>query len=107
MSEVEGEEGLICRRGRRTDKRTLQGVNGEVCQPHPILSKLLHFSSSDSSNSSFGLHSAHSEEVFSEGEDTQDYRQNTNRKVGYYDLILLPMEKLCLPNLWSRRFALA
>uniref|UniRef100_A0A8C4ZAZ8 Kinase n=2 Tax=Gadus morhua TaxID=8049 RepID=A0A8C4ZAZ8_GADMO len=80
LSEVEGEEGLICRRGRRTDKRTLQGVNGEVCQPHPILSKLLHFSSSDSSNSSFGLHSAHSEEVFSEGEDTQDYRQNTNRK---------------------------
>ena len=102
FSEVEEEEDLICRRGRRTDIRTLQGVNGEGCQPHPILSKILHLSSSDSSTSSFSLYSAHSDEVFSEGE---DYTQNTKRKVSYYDLISLPMEKLCLPSLWSRRFA--
>lgn len=48
--------------------------------PHPILSKLLHSSSSTSSCSSINLSSAESDEVFSEGEDAASKRR-TFRKV--------------------------
>lgn len=48
--------------------------------PHPILSKLLHSSSSTSSCSSINLSSAESDEVFSEGEDASSKRR-TFRKV--------------------------
>lgn len=48
--------------------------------PHPILSKLLHSSSSSSSCSSMNLSSAESDEVFSEGEDASSKRR-TFRKV--------------------------
>ncbi|KAK5896944.1 hypothetical protein CesoFtcFv8_010054 [Champsocephalus esox] len=43
--------------------------------PHPILSKLLHSSSSTSSSSSINFSSAESDEVFSEGEDVGSKRR--------------------------------
>ncbi|CAL8356731.1 unnamed protein product [Merluccius merluccius] len=77
-SEVEEEEGLMRRRMMRAERKTWQeGIKDEVSQPHPILAKLLH--SSGSSSSSFSLYSAESEEVYSEGEDT-DSRLKTLRK---------------------------
>lgn len=48
--------------------------------PHPILSKILHSSSTSSSSSSINLSSAESDEVFSEGEDAVS-RRRTFRKV--------------------------
>lgn len=54
--------------------------------PHPILSRLLHSSSSNSSCSSINLSSAESDEVFSEGEDAGS-RRRTFRKVRKTELI--------------------
>ncbi|KAG7276952.1 hypothetical protein CRUP_010272 [Coryphaenoides rupestris] len=77
-SKTEEEKGLIFRRGTRAERRNWQqGVDTDVCQPHLILAKLLHFSSS----SSFSLYPAESEEVHSDGEDT-DSMQKTLRKLG-------------------------
>ncbi|KAM9356686.1 uncharacterized protein ABDE67_004267 [Symphorus nematophorus] len=56
--------------GMRESSTTLQWSS-----PHPILSKLMHSSSSTSSCSSVNLSSAESDEVFSEGEDAGSKRR--------------------------------
>ncbi|KAF3693988.1 Inositol-trisphosphate 3-kinase B [Channa argus] len=84
-SAVEGE----CDKGRNEEAEELSGVREgstphQWSSPHPILSKLLHSSSSTSSCSSINLSSPESDEVFSEGEEVSKKRK-TLRK--YHGLI--------------------
>uniref|UniRef100_A0A3Q2WSR2 Kinase n=1 Tax=Haplochromis burtoni TaxID=8153 RepID=A0A3Q2WSR2_HAPBU len=83
ISAVEGDTKSSRETPKRNDEEELPGVTeGSTTQqwssPHPILSKLLH--SSTSSSSSLNLSSAESDEVFSEGEDAGSKRK-TFRKV--------------------------
>uniref|UniRef100_A0A3Q4G0X5 Seipin n=1 Tax=Neolamprologus brichardi TaxID=32507 RepID=A0A3Q4G0X5_NEOBR len=83
ISAVEGDPKSSRETPKRNDEEELPGVTeGSTTQqwssPHPILSKLLH--SSTSSSSSLNLSSAESDEVFSEGEDAGSKRK-TFRKV--------------------------
>lgn len=80
VSETEGQN-----EGKDEEADVLLGMRGgsttpQRASPHPILSKLLQSSSSNSSCSSISLSSAESDEVFSEGEDAISKRQ-TFRKV--------------------------
>lgn len=73
--EGKDEEAEELQRSQRDGSKTHQWSS-----PHPILSKLLHSSSSTSSCSSISLSSAESDEVFSEGEDAGSKRR-TFKKV--------------------------
>lgn len=66
--------------GQSEEVEELQGLREgstthQWSSPHPILSKLLHSSSSTSSCSSISLSSAESDDVFSEGEDAASKRK--------------------------------
>ncbi|XP_067375319.1 inositol-trisphosphate 3-kinase B isoform X2 [Channa argus] len=79
-SAVEGE----CDKGRNEEAEELSGVREgstphQWSSPHPILSKLLHSSSSTSSCSSINLSSPESDEVFSEGEEVSKKRKTLRK----------------------------
>ncbi|KAM7389868.1 hypothetical protein PAMP_023817 [Pampus punctatissimus] len=82
VSEMEGEsEGSVESPGGHSEEvEELPALRegSTICQwssPHPILSKILHSSSSNSSCSSINFSSAESDEVFSEGEDAGSKRK--------------------------------
>ncbi|XP_040903631.1 inositol-trisphosphate 3-kinase B [Toxotes jaculatrix] len=86
VSAVEGEnEGSgETLEGKDEESAELPGKRGgsttqQWSSPHPILSKLLHSSSSTSSCSSINLSSAESDEVFSEGEDVGKKRKTLKK----------------------------
>ncbi|XP_071314242.1 RNA polymerase-associated protein CTR9 homolog [Trachinotus anak] len=83
--------------GKDGDAEELRGASStrQWSSPHPILSKLLHSSSSTSSCSSINLSSAESDEVFSEGEDAGKKRK-TFRKCRSWKTYLTMMH-------WSLR----
>ncbi|XP_063342457.1 inositol-trisphosphate 3-kinase A [Pelmatolapia mariae] len=93
ISAVEGDTKSSRETPKRNDEEELPGVTeGSTTQqwssPHPILSKLLH--SSTSSSSSLNLSSAESDEVFSEGEDAGSKRK-TFRKCRSWKTFLTMM----------------
>ncbi|XP_035809528.1 uncharacterized protein LOC118471116 [Amphiprion ocellaris] len=93
-SAVEGEDRGETREGEDEETEDLPGLTGgstthQWSSPHPILSKLLH-SSSSSSCSSINFSSAESDEVFSEGEDAASKRK-TFRKCHSWKTFLTMM----------------
>ncbi|XP_071387017.1 inositol-trisphosphate 3-kinase A-like [Centroberyx affinis] len=94
--EVEGEREGGGKKGTKGEgpPRKREGSSNQWSTPHPILSKLLH-SSSSSSTSSINLSSAESDEVFSEGEDAGSKRK-TFRKCHSWKTLLTMMH-------WSLR----
>ncbi|XP_044061072.1 inositol-trisphosphate 3-kinase B [Siniperca chuatsi] len=86
--------------GKKEEAEELPGMRGgstmhQWSSPHPILSKLLHSSSSTSSGSSINLSSAESDENLSEGEDAGSKRR-TFRKCRSWKTYLTMMH-------WSLR----
>ncbi|XP_056239540.1 inositol-trisphosphate 3-kinase A [Seriola aureovittata] len=77
VAEGEDEDSGETLEGKNEEAEELRGASTthQWSSPHPILSKLLHSSSSTSSCSSINLSSAESDEVFSEGEDAGKKRK--------------------------------
>ncbi|XP_029369117.1 inositol-trisphosphate 3-kinase B-like [Echeneis naucrates] len=93
--ENEGSGGTF--EGKDEENEELRGASStkQWSSPHPILSKLLHSSSSTSSCSSINLSSAESDDVFSEAEDA-DRKRKTFRKCRTWKTYLTMMH-------WSLR----
>ncbi|XP_071783215.2 inositol-trisphosphate 3-kinase A [Centroberyx gerrardi] len=79
--------------------RKREGSSSQWSTPHPILSKLLH-SSSSSSTSSINLSSAESDEVFSEGEDAGSKRKTFRKRQSWKTLLTMMHWSLRRQSSW-------
>ncbi|KAK2849013.1 hypothetical protein Q5P01_008847 [Channa striata] len=94
-----------CDKGKNEEAEELSGVREgstthQWSSPHPILSKLLHSSSSTSSCSSINLSSPESDEVFSEGEDVSKKRKTLRKCRSWKTYLTMMHWSLRRQNSW-------